>query len=241
MALNGYSDYVTQLAGLIVVSTGDSNFTTQLPGIIDYAEQRIYRELDLIATRVTDTSSLGACVANQRLTALSTANGQFLVVEEINVITPSTGTALTGTRYQLQNTSRSFIDLCYPSNTTASSLPQFWSMANSSTIVLGPAPDAAYTLEVVGTQRPTALSSNNSSTILTKMLPDVFMAASMVYACGYLKNFGAVVDDPKMAVTWESIYQQQKGSALVEEVRKKYQGESYTSEQPSPVAGKPRS
>lgn len=235
-----YDTYVSQLANLVVVSTGDSNFNTQLPGIIDYAEQRIYRELDLINTRITDTSSLGACTANQRLTPLSTASGQFLVVEEVNVITPSTGTAATGTRNPATNTSRSFIDVCYPSNSDATGLPQYWSMANSSTIILAPAPDAAYTLEVVGTQRPTPLSSANSSTILTQMLPDLFIAASMVYASGYLKNFGSMVDDPKMAVSWESVYQTQKGSALVEEVRKKYQGDAWTSKQPSPVASPPR-
>ncbi len=236
MSLN-YTTYVQQLANLTVVSTGDANFNTQMPGIIDYAEQRLYRELDLVATRITDTSSLGFTTANQRLTPLSTATGQFLVVEEVNIID---GTAATGDRYPATYTSRPFIDLCYPSNTTATGVPQYWTMANSSTIVLGPVPDDVYTVEVIGTQRPTPLSSGNSSTFLSMYLPDLFMAASMVYVSGYLKNFGAMADDPKMANSWEAQYQLLKQSADLEEFRKKYQGDAWTSKKPSPVAAPPR-
>jgi len=57
-----YTSYVAQLANLMVQVTTDPNFVTFLPGCIDYAEQRIYRELDLQATRTfdaTDTLSSG--------------------------------------------------------------------------------------------------------------------------------------------------------------------------------------
>jgi hypothetical protein len=36
-----YDTYVQQTANLMVISTGSSNFTTMLPGMFDYAEQRI--------------------------------------------------------------------------------------------------------------------------------------------------------------------------------------------------------
>ena len=55
MSLN-YGSYVSQISNLIVTSTADTNFNTMLPGMIDYAEGRIYRELDLQNTRVSDTT-----------------------------------------------------------------------------------------------------------------------------------------------------------------------------------------
>lgn len=232
-----YDQYVSQIANLLVVSSGDTNFQTALPGIITDAEQTMYRDLDLLGTRVTNIA--GTLTAGNRLASLSTTSGAFLVVEEVNVMSPSSASLTNASRIPLVNTSRDFINLVYPSNATVDT-PEFWSMANDATIVVGPVPDAAYTLEVIGTVRPTALSSNNSSTVLTQMLPDAFIAASMRFAAGYQKNFSAMSDDPKAGLTWAALYQQHMQSALVEELRKKYQSQGWVSNQPSPIATPPR-
>ena len=68
----------------------------------------------------------------------------------------------------------------------------------------------------------------------------VFMAAALVHASGYMKNFGAMSDNPQMAVSWESQYQTLLKSAIVEDARATFQSEGWTSEQPSPVASPPR-
>ena len=52
-----YSGYVTDLANLLVVPQNDPGFMTALPNIIDDAEQRIYRELNLLSTSVRDSSA----------------------------------------------------------------------------------------------------------------------------------------------------------------------------------------
>ena len=52
-----YTTYTAALAELMVTSDADANFTGILPSIIDYAEQRIYRELDLPYTNTTDSSA----------------------------------------------------------------------------------------------------------------------------------------------------------------------------------------
>ena len=55
MALT-YSSYVGALQQLTVSNSLDQNFYAILPSAIDFAEQRIYRELDLLSTVTVDTS-----------------------------------------------------------------------------------------------------------------------------------------------------------------------------------------
>jgi hypothetical protein len=237
MSVN-YTTYTSQIANITAISSNDANFQTMLPGMIDYAEQRMYRETDLLATRVTD--STGNLTTGNRTFTLPTDVGTYLVIEEANVISPATATSSTGTRIPLVNTSRSFIDLCYPSNVTAQGVPEFFAMKDNATILVGPSPNSSYIMEIRGTQRPTPLSAANSSTILTQMLPDAFIAASMVFAAGYMRDFGAQSDNPQMAQSWETQYKTLIQSANVEELRKKYQSQAWTNQLPNPLVQPPR-
>lgn len=114
-------------------------------------------------------------------------------------------------------------------------MPTSYAMISQSEIIVGPWPDAGYIVEVIGTQRPTPLSATNTTTFLSTNLPDLFIAASMVFASGYQKNFGAQADDPKMGASWENQYQLLKASANVEEFRKKLQATGWSSQMPSPL------
>jgi len=49
-----YTTWLAQAANLAGTSTTNPYLVTELPGAIDYAELRIYRDLDLLATRQTD-------------------------------------------------------------------------------------------------------------------------------------------------------------------------------------------
>ena len=168
-----------------------------LPGAIDYAEGRLYRELDLLITRVTDTS--GSFSIQNRNFALPTSIGTFLVVEELSAITPSGVSANTGTRNPLVPTSKQFIDAVYPSAVTANGVPEFYARVSDTQIIVGPAPDMSYVAEVIGTQRPLPLTAANSSTFLTQILPELFIVASMVFVSGYMRDFGAQTDNPQMS------------------------------------------
>ena len=239
MSTLNYTTYLSQISNLMVITSTDSNFTTMLPGMIDYAEQRIYRELDLLYTRVTDNGTLAAS-SNGRLVSLPTNTGTYIVVEEVNIITPSTASYSTGggTRNPVTQVSREFIDLCYPSNLNTSlgglgGVPEFYAMYNSSQILLGPPPDAAYTFEVVGTQRPTPLSSGNSSTFLTQYCPDLFIAASMVFGSGYMRDFGSQADNPNMSQSWETQYAALVQSADVEQARARGISQGWTARIPT--------
>lgn len=235
-----YTSYVSQLTNLMsVASSTDPNFSTFLPGAIDYAEGRLYRDLDLLSVRVTDTS--GACSSGVRSLALSTAQGTFLVIERLNLLTSAGAPSSVATRNPLTFVSPDVLDAVYPSAaSTNTGLPQWVARVSDTTVLFGPTPDAAYGVEVYGTQRPTPLSSGNSSTWLTANVPELFVDASMIFAAGFMRDFGAQSDNPQVAQSWESQYQALKQSANVDELRKKYQSVAWSPQAPSPLATPPR-
>lgn len=236
MALT-YNTFVTGLANMIVVPSDDPPYVEALPNIIDDAEQRVYRELDLLSTIVRQT---GALTANSRNFTLPTAGGRFVVVEQMNVITPAgiTNPDL-GTRNPMLPVSKEYLDMVYGS-VAGAGVPSLFAPISQQDWVLGSWPDAAYTVEVVGTIRPAPLSVSNPSTFLTDYLPDVFMAAALVYAAGYQLNFGAAADNPQAPVNWETHLQKLLASAQKEEFRKKFGSQSWSSKDPDPIATPPR-
>jgi hypothetical protein len=221
MALT-YSQYVTELSKLCVIPESDTDFTSNLPSAINYAEERCYRELNLLATVVRDSSA--NVTANTRNFTLPSSLGRFVVVNGINVITPVGTEVSDGTRNALMEATRDFIDFTWPSNTAAAAttVPQYFAMITDQTVIFGPPPGAAFNAEVVGTIRPEALSDSNTSTYLSAYLPDLFLMASMVFMSGYMRNFGSQADDPKMAASWEQQYQTAFASANTEETRKRF-------------------
>lgn len=228
-----YSSYKIAIANELVVDVADTDFVAIFPSLIDYAEQRLYRDTDLLATVVRQTGTL---TTNSRNFTLPTTSGRFVVTNGINIVTPSSQTNPdAGTRNQCLPASRDYIDAVYPS-TSGSGVPSHYAMITDQTVIFGPAPDAAYTVEVIGTIRPTPLSDTNTTTYLTLYLPDVFFAAGMIFGAGWQKNYGAQADDPKMAVSWESQYQSLLASANVEEQRKRYASGAWGSLSPTPLA-----
>lgn len=233
-----YTTYVEQLSNLMAQTSTDANFQVFLPGCIDYAEQRMYRELDLQVSRVIDTSA-NFTTGSQQIT-LPSANGVFVVVEQINAITPAGTPAVSGSRNPLIGVTKEFINATWPSNSSNQGVPQYFAPISNTLYIVAPSPDAAYNMEVVGTIRPTPLSSTNTTTFLTTYLPDVFMAASMVFATAYQRDFGAQSDDPQRAAAWESQYGKLMMSANVEELRKRFMSQGWQPMTPSPVATPPR-
>lgn len=233
-----YSQYVTELANLAVVSATDTNFLTNLPSCIDYAELRIYQDLDLLSTVSAQTGF--SLTANNR--ALSFPDQQtFVTIQEINVITPSgTTDPNQGTRNPCLPISKEYLDFVWGSSTDAS-LPTLFAMRDQQTVLFGPWPDQGYSLEIVGTIRPPSLSSGNPETFISLNLPQLLLMASMVFISAYQRNWGKMSDDPQMAVSYEAQYQTTLASALKEEVRKKFSGTAWTSMSPSPTASPARS
>jgi len=236
-----YTSYVSTLAGMLVIPVTDTDFQAQLPNFIDSAELRIYRDVDILDTVVRDTSA--ATIANSRDFTLPSFAGRFVVVNGVNIITPS-GSALTtgGSRKQLYATSRDYIDAVWPSevaqeNNTA---PQCFAMLTSQRVIFGPPPGAIFNVEVVGTIRPTPLSVSNPTTVLSLYYADLFLAASMIFGAAYQKNFSASADDPRAASSWTTHYQSLLQQTNLEEFRKKFAASAWSSLPQSPTAQPPR-
>lgn len=227
-----YATYKTALATLSVVPETDPNWLAILPDAIEYAELRIYRDLDLLSTVQVNTSF--STTANASKVAIT--QGTFVTLQNVNVITPAgTTNPDLGTRVPLLPVSKEYIQYSWPSATNAG-VPSYFAMIDERTFSLGPWPDATYTLEIVGTVRPETLSASNTTTFISQYLPDLFLMASMIFISGYQRNFGRQSDDPQMAQSYESQYLALLKGATVEEYRKKFAASGWTSNSPSPVA-----
>lgn len=222
-----YTTYVDQIANIMAVKSNTPQFQTMLPGMIDYAEQRIYRELDLLNTVVRNSSS-SFSAGNRNFTLPTTTNGIYITVQGINAITPASTSPDNGTRIPLQPIARDYLDAVLNSFSGTKSIPKFFAMIDQTNIIVGPWPDANYTVEVIGTIRPNPLSSGNPNTFLTQYLPDLFICASMIFASGYQRDFGSQADNPQQAASWEMQYQTLFKSANSEELRKKFAGPGWT-------------
>jgi hypothetical protein len=239
-----YSSFVSEIATITAITSsvlvnGDNNFAGIMPAGIDYAEGRIYRDLDLPAARVTDTSV--SCSSGVRTIALSTTQGTLLNIETLNIFSSAGATSSNATRIPLTPTSKAVIDAVYPTALSSRcGVPTYFARVTDTQIMFGPTPDQAYGTEVVATIRPAPLSASNSSTWLTQNVPELMVAAAMIFFSGYMRDFGAQSDNPQMAQSWESQYKALLGSMNVDALRMKFQSNAWTSQQPSQIATPPR-
>lgn len=213
-----YATLTTALAAVLAVPVTDADFQSLLPTIIDDAEQICYRELNLILTQVTVN---GTAASNNRYFTLPTSAGHLLVIDQINIFDAAS------VRHPVAPASRDLIDFTYPSDMANNStdMPIWFARVEDDKLLFGPPPGASYTVEVIGTFRPAALSATNTSTFLTTYLSDLFLAACVVSATGnLLKQWSAVADDPQMPVTWMTMFSAKLASAQKEELRKIYIG-----------------
>jgi hypothetical protein len=236
---------------MAVVESTDPAFQIVLPSMIVYAENRMYRDINFM---FTSTSLHGTTFVlapgnrnllfNINLASNSDASeGTFVVSDQINLLTDAAGNAATTTdpdscvRVPLLPTTKEFLDAVYGSSLTANrGKPKYFVPFNETLFFVGPVPDQAYPVEVVGTYRPNSLSSTNQTTFISLYLPDLFIMASMIYISAYQRNFGRANDDPQMAVSYESQYQALLKSAIVEEARKEFQSSGWASQSPATVA-----
>jgi len=214
-----YASFVTSLT-TIMSQQNDTNFQNVLPDCINYVEDRIQTDLDLLATIVEDDS--GFLTPASRLFKLPTSNtrGIFVVVKEVALF-------LGGQRQPpLEWTSRGFFDFAWPSDTApvAPSIPVQWTPNDQTSILVGPAPDTNYGVAIVGTQRIQQLSSSHTSNFLSVNFPDLYIAAACIWTAGYQRDFGIQSADPAKSMSWEALYQSRLASYNKEEVQKKFAG-----------------
>lgn len=223
-----YNSYLAQIANLMAADATTPEFALMVQGMIPYAEGRIYRELDLLNNVVVNATQ--TLTAGSRLFQLPTngANGSFYTVTGVNIVTPaSAATADEGTRNEMTAVTMDYLNAVWNSG-NVKGVPKEFAMVNQFNIIVGPWPDANYIVEVIGTIQPQPLSLSNTTTFLTTYLPDLFIAASMIFASGYMRDFGSQADNPQQAQSWESQYENLFKSAGMLELRKKWAGPGWT-------------
>jgi len=224
MALT-YTSLVATLANLIATDPTDANFLQILPSVIDYAELRMQRDLDLEAN---STYLVGSTLTVGSLTQTFSADLQV-----INSITITNGT----TQINLTPVSRDFLLTMY-SSTSLTGTPIYFAPFNPAEILIGPIPNQAYPVQIFAEVRFTRLSATNAQNYLSQQLPDLYIAASMIFVSGWMRNFGSQADNPQMAQSWETQYQALLKSALTEDGRRKFEASAWSSEG-QPVAASP--
>lgn len=233
----GTIGFVQQIAEMAVVPATDPAFLAILPAAITYAENRLCRDLDFLST--VGANATYALTPGSRSAAIPV--GLFVTLQQVNLLTPAGATLPdSSVRNPLTPVTKEFLDVVF-GDPSATGLPTMFAMFNQSTILVGPWPDAAYTVEAVGTTRPASLSVSNPTTFISLYLPDLMLMAAMVYISAYQRNFtGASANDPAMPGTYEAQYQTLLKGAMVEEARKKFQSSGWASMSPAQVASPSR-
>jgi hypothetical protein len=257
-----YSSFQTALASEMIVpnnNVNDPNFVLILPTIIDYAEQRIYRELDCLHAETRQWFPMTAYQREQSFLASAATSAtpspaqQILIVERVSIqpvgaAPPIAGVAPTLGGEPALPTTVDYLDAVYSGlfpTPGPIGRPVHFAPLDDVTLVFGPAPDQAYSFLIHGKCRPVPLylappADGTQTTFLTSVLPDLFLAAAMVSASGYRHNFGAQSDDPRMAVSWEGQYNELLGSAKNEETRKRFLGWNQLSSYSATQAAQPQ-
>jgi len=238
-----FNAYVTQIGIMAVVLTqntaGVASFVDPaaqgiLPSMLNYAELRIARDLDLLASQSSNTYTL-----TPGMNVFPLPVDDFLTVQTLEVMT-----APSATPCPLLPVSKEFIQNCYSGLSNAGT-PQYFSMYGdnfggdqdtNTNILLGPTPNFGYTLRVTGTCREPSLYQNATAgpadteyTYISSYYPDMLIMASMIYISAFQRNFSATADDSPMGQTYEKQYQALRLGAIGEENRRKQQGSAWSS------------
>jgi len=231
----------------VPLNNSDENFQRILPRAFEYADNRMYRELDLLATTVA-TASVAFSAGNGRLSVPT----NFINVQYMNVCTPGVTAGDAGTRYPLERVSSEFMDMTWPVASTTSGSPSVpskfamygltsgYSSTGAFTVRVSPAPSTAYVAEFIGPVRPDVLSPANPNTILTTRFPEMYIAACMILLSGYQRDFSAQANDPKTGLSWEAVYSNLREGAVVEIARQKSESVGWSTHTPSVLANQHR-
>jgi hypothetical protein len=234
-----YDQTLKQLQTLLEIPLNqeDENFKRIVPLMFTYADNRIYRELEFLATTAV---TAGTLTANNRETPLPST---MIVLRQMNVLVPAGPIwARMTVRKVLERVSPEALDMIWGSQgrydanfdavvPTPAGVPEKYAIVGTSTaafpqtlsyiVRLMPTPDQAYAAEFFGVIRPALLSPVNTETFLSVNYPDLFCAACMVFASGYQRDFGAQADDPAKAMSWNGMYETLRQSAMMEAGRMK--------------------
>jgi hypothetical protein len=156
-----------------------------IQGMIRDAELRIFREVDADYTREYATANLNINSPYLDLPSSPATSGTrtSIIVRSILVF-DSTQTPTT--KEYLEKRDTSFI---FEYNSTgATGVPKYYANWKETTLIMAPAPDAQYKVQLSYIYSPDELSASNTETYVSKNAPDLLFNAVMVNAYEFLKG-----------------------------------------------------
>lgn len=224
----------------------DPPLQTILPQILSYAEGRIQRDLDMLASQTSNIYTLTAGV-----NVFSLPVNDFQTVQTLEIVQLANSTVVNST--PLTAASKEFIQNVY-SGLYSADTPQYFAMYGDNfgdeqdsftNILFGPCPNFAYSLRVTGTalapslyQNAMAGAADTTYTYISAYYPDLLMMASMIYISAFQRNFSATSDSADMGQTYEKQYQALRLGAIPMENRRKQQGSGWSAYS-TPVSATP--
>ena len=181
-----YSELVTQIRDY--TETDDNVLTTTIVNdMIEHAEMRLYRELDIDAYRKNATASLAADQPFATLPGSIPTN--FSSIRYITIYSPSgsLGGLTDNERIVLQKKDMSFLSEYWPNRATTG-VPKYYANYDEDSIMIAPTPNAAYTIDLEYSALPTGLSSSNTTTWISNNAPTALLYACLLEAFKFLKG-----------------------------------------------------
>ena len=234
-----YNAYIQQMGVLAVYAVAetagvyafvDAPIELSVPSMLNYAELRIQRDLDLLSSQSSNNYTL-----TPGISLFSLPVDDFITVQTLHVLVPGAPPLLPVTKEFIQNV--------YGFNSTPG-VPMYYTMYGdtfggtgdtNTNIILAPAPSGAFLMVVTGTQRLPSLYKNASAgaadtvyNYISAYYPDLLLLASMIYITMLQRNFGAVSDTPESGMTYEKQYQAIRLGAIAEENRRKQMGSAWS-------------
>jgi len=156
-----------------------------IQGMIRDAELRIFREVDADYTREYATANLNINSPYLDLPNSPATSGTrtSIIVRSILVFDSNQSPT---TKEYLEKRDTSFI---FEYNSTgATGVPKYYANWKETTLIMAPAPDAQYKVQLSYIYSPDELSATNTETYVSKNAPDLLFNAVMVNAYEFLKG-----------------------------------------------------
>jgi len=195
--------------------------TTIIDDIIQHAEDRIFRTLELDNQKEYLN---GNTAANNRFVLLpgySTTDVTKPTISDIASIRYVTLYTDSGTkeRHELVRVDVDFLNEYYPTPEVGSSAkPRYYSTWDMGQIAIAPTPNAVYKFEIGILKKPTGLGSSNTSTWVSVNAPRVILYACLVETFKFLKA-------PQDQQVYEASYQEAVQELAQEQLGKKRRDE----------------
>lgn len=174
----------TQLSNAIQAYTEntEANFIAEIPVFVQQAEQRIYNTVQFPSIRKNVTGSV-------------TANNKYLSCpEDFLAVYSLAAVDATGAYEYLLNKDVNFIRQAYPNPSEDQGIPKYYALfgpqsgnAAELSFILGPTPDATYTVELHYFYYPQSIVTANT-TWLGDNFDSVLLYGSLVEAYTYMKG-----------------------------------------------------